>query len=135
MHKTRILVADDDQNLRNALRVRLTGKGYRVIESGDGINVLSKCLQEQADLVILDHGMPAGDGTTVARMLRRECDAPIIFLSGYTEDTFRPLLTELPNSYFLSKPFSMEALEALIECALRHRAAEPACSPLGGTSS
>ena len=115
MKKRKILIADDDRHIRMALRVRLQSWGFRVVESTDGLGVIDLAVREGVDAMVLDHEMPNGDGRTVARMIRKECDAPIIFLSGHEKEAFRDIVTSTPDVYFLPKPLDQVQLRALLE--------------------
>ncbi len=127
MRKPTILVADDDRHARAALRRRLTDFGYQVLEAQDGLGVLSHCVHGVVDAVILDHGMPNGDGRSIARVIRNECDFPIVFVSGYASRDFRSIVTELPEVYYLGKPFDDGKLAELLASILgRSRAAAAA---------
>lgn len=114
MHRPRILVADDDRAVRRALKVQLSVFGYDVIESADGLGVLRQTLPCNVAGVILDYDMPNGDGRSIARMIRKECDAPIIFISGYDREDFRPIVSQLADVYFLPKPLDMDKLHDLL---------------------
>lgn len=114
MARPKILIADDNQHVRKALRVRLTHLGYRVTEATDGLGVLRECPKGRYAAAILDHEMPGGDGRSVAQMLRNESDVPIVFLSGHDREGFRSLVTRLPDTYFLSKPLDDSKLTKLL---------------------
>ena len=115
MHKYKILVADDDRTLRSSLRTRLESMGYSVIESDDGLGVLSQTLKEQVHAILLDQGMPNGDGRSIARVIRQECNIPIVFLSGHDREEFRSIAMQLPDVYYLPKPFEDEKLRQLLQ--------------------
>ena len=119
MKRPTILIADDDAHLRAALRRRLTALGYDVVEAPDGLGVLSQCPKGWIDVVILDHGMPNGDGLSVARVIRNESDVPIVFLSGHEREKFRAIVMDLPDVYYLSKPVTDEKLESLLASLTR----------------
>ena len=118
MTKPTILIADDDPHIRTVMRKRLTAFGYEVAESSDGLSALSQCPKGWVDLVILDHVMPNADGRSVARMIRRETDAPIVFVSGRGRDEFCSILAELPDAYYLPKPLDDEKLKSLLNSLL-----------------
>jgi DNA-binding response OmpR family regulator len=118
MRKPTILVADDDRHVRAAIRRRLVAMGYGVMECGDGLGVLRSCADGQVDAVILDHGMPNGDGRSVARIIRNESDVPIIFVSGFGRSEFRAIVHELPDVYYLGKPFDECRLASLLDSVL-----------------
>lgn len=115
MHKYKILVADDDRALRSSLRTRLESMGYSVIESNDGLGVLSQTLKEQVHVILLDQGMPNGDGRSIARVIRQECNIPIVFLSGHDREEFRSIAMQLSDVYYLPKPFEDEKLFHLLQ--------------------
>lgn len=119
MRRPTILVADDDAHFRAAMRRRLRPLGYRVIEARDGLDVLRECPQGRIDVVLLDHGMPNGDGRSVARMIRKESDVPIVFVSGYHREQFRSIVAELPDVYYLPKPFGEETLQDLLRALVK----------------
>jgi len=115
MGKATILIADDDRNSRTALHTRLSSTGYDVVETKDCLGVLSQHPEGWADVLILDHEMPSGDGRSVARVIRHQSDIPIVFLSGHDREEFRAIVTELPDVYYLPKPLDDDKLAALLE--------------------
>ena len=115
MHKRKILIADDDRTLRSALRARLSAWGYIVHEASDGLGVTAQAAVEDVAAIILDHEMPNGNGQDIARLIRKECAAPIIFLSGHDREEFRQTVYALPDVYFLSKPLNAPRLRELLE--------------------
>ena len=118
MRQTTVLIADDDVNVRTALRIRLKAQGYRVIECWDGIGVLSKCHKEHVDAMVLDYEMPAGDGQSIAHRVRQQCTTPIVFLSGHDVEEFRTTVTQLPDTYYLPKPLGNLKLTPLLESVI-----------------
>jgi DNA-binding response OmpR family regulator len=110
-----VLVADDDPEVRSALRTRLTAWGYRVIECHDGLGTIVKTNGLRLDAIILDHEMPLGEGRSIAEWLRKQTDAPIIFLSGHSGDEFREILLRIPETYYLPKPLDSTRLWDLLE--------------------
>jgi two-component system OmpR family response regulator len=119
MYRPTILIADDDAGIRLGLRKRLRSAGCEVVEAKDGLSVLSQCPQGWVDAIVLDYEMPNGNGQDVARILRHETDAPIIFLSGHRKSAFQNICTELSSVYFLPKPLDskkmIELLNSVIE--------------------
>jgi CheY-like chemotaxis protein len=109
-----ILIADDEPHVRAGLRRRLLPAGFRVIEVPDGLGVLNECPKGQVDVVLLDHGMPNGDGRSIARMVRKESDVPIVFVSGYDREDFRSIVTQLADVYYLPKPIEEHRLIDLL---------------------
>lgn len=125
--KPRILVADDDQPLLQALKVRLESLNVEVITAHDGYNSLAKAVSEKPDLMILDINMPAGDGFSVQERLRESKvgvqNIPVIFLTGDQSERLDQIATELGAFTVLHKPFKIEALVNAISQALLPRAA------------
>ena len=128
MRKPTILVADDDRCIRSALRKRLTANGYHVLESPDGLGVIAQYLKEPVDAIILDHEMPNGDGRSVAHLIRKESDVPIVFVSGHSREEFRRIVMRLPDVYFLPKPFDAAKLLDLLASVIQtpRRLGDPA---------
>lgn len=121
MYRPTVLVADDDPGVRLGLRKRLRSAGCDVVEAKDGLSVLSQCPQGWVDAIVLDHEMPNGNGQAVARILRHETDAPIIFLSGHQKSEFATICRELPAVYFLPKPFDSKRMMELLDSILKER--------------
>ena len=118
MKNRTVLIADDDRSVRKALRMRLSSWGYQVVESVDGLGVITQASSRTVAALILDYGMPNGDGQAVARMIRGETEAPIIFLSGHDREDFRSIVHDLPDVYYLHKPLDPEKLRLLLEACL-----------------
>jgi two-component system KDP operon response regulator KdpE len=120
----RVLVVDDDPQIRRALRINLAAHGYRVLLAEDGGSALRAAAQELPDVVVLDLGLPDMDGAEVIEGLRGWTTVPIIVLSARTSaaDTVRAL--DAGADDYVSKPFGMAELLARLRAALR-RAAVP----------
>jgi CheY-like chemotaxis protein len=114
MARPRILVADDNPHVRKALRVRLAAMGCDVVEAADGLGVLREFPRARFAAILLDHEMPSGDGRSIAQVVRKENDVPIVFLSGHNREDFRSIVMRLPNVYFLPKPLDERRLAALL---------------------
>ena len=113
MKRTQILVVDDDAEMLEAVRLRLGAGGHVVRTAADGVQATRLALNETPDLVVLDIGLPGGDGHTVASRLRtdpRTREVPIIFLSGRTG--LRDFESARANRVekYLTKPFQVEEL-------------------------
>ena len=113
----RILVIDDDPDVRAFISESLAEQGYKVREAADGKSGLSAFAAEQPDLVVLDFIMPGLSGADVAsRILAKQPEQPILFVSGYSEtDSIRRVA---PNAPLLTKPFRAEALAKAVRTAL-----------------
>src|SRR6185437_9255733 len=82
---TKVLIVDDDADIRRGLNVRLRANGYEVLFAADAISALSIAVKERPDLVILDIGLPAGDGYVVMERLQKHpalACIPVIVLSA-----------------------------------------------------
>lgn len=107
----KILVADDEAEIRDLLRLYLEKDGYEVLEAVDGIEALEKVKKEKPDLLILDIMMPGLDGYRVLRNLRENSNIPVIMLSAKDTNTDKILGLDLGADDYITKPF--EPLEAM----------------------
>jgi DNA-binding response OmpR family regulator len=125
----KILVADDDADLRELIAFALTQAGYLVVRAGDGAAALAAFAAEAPDLVILDVNMPHASGFKVCATIRERSAVPVMMLTvrGEEEDLVRAL--ELGADDYLTKPFSPRTLLARIKALLR-RAGMEASAPL-----
>ena len=128
MKNPKVLVADDDPHVRQALKTRLNAWGFRVLEVRDGLGVISLASRENVVAMILDHEMPNGSGRDVAWMIRRECESPIIFLSGHDRESFRQIVSALPDVYYLHKPLDTAKLHTVLHEVLSTRETALACA-------
>lgn len=120
MIKTRILLAEDDENLGSLLKEYLNIKGYETELYPDGNKAFKGFIKEHYDLCILDIMMPEKDGFTVAKEIRLiNSDIPIIFLTAksHKEDVLEGFTIGADD--YITKPFSMEELLSRIEAILR----------------
>ena len=119
---TRILVMDDDQIFRSALRVILEGAGYEVADAADGAAGVRLYLQLGADLVLVDIFMPEMDGLQVIRALRTQVPRPhVVAMSGggtAGQDDILAIAATLGAARTLRKPFTpRELLDAIRSCS------------------
>lgn len=117
--KSRILVTDDDAQMRKLLRVALERESFSVDEAMDGYDCLEKIDQEKFDLLILDIMMPKLEGWSVCREIRHKKNIPIMILSARGEELDRVLGFELGADDYVVKPFSPRELVARIKALLR----------------
>lgn len=115
----RILVADDEANIRDVVQYALERDGYVVETAGNGQQALERVEAGGIDLVVLDVLMPELDGLNLCRQLRERGDVPIIFLSSRTEEADRILGLELGGDDYMTKPFSPRELSTRIKAVLR----------------
>lgn len=116
---TRILVADDDAQIRDVLRIALTQAGLEVQEVADGRACLAVCARSMPDLIVLDIGMPEMDGLEVCRQLRRDSNVPILFLTAQGDEIDRVVGLELGADDYVPKPFSPREVVARIRAILK----------------
>lgn len=119
MKKTRILVVDDESNMRNLLRLYLTQNGFDVSEAHNGHEALTLVDQESFDLIILDIMMPGMDGWEVCAKIRETRQTPILMLTARTETQDRVRGLNIGADDYLVKPFEPEELIARIHALLR----------------
>jgi DNA-binding response OmpR family regulator len=107
MDTTKILVVDDNPTIRKGLGVRLRANGYEVLFAGDAIAATAALVTERPDLVILDLGLPCGDGFVVMERLRnndRLANIPVIVLTGRELAGNRDRALEAGATAFFQKP-------------------------------
>jgi DNA-binding response OmpR family regulator len=116
----RILLAEDDANIRLGLVATLESEGYAVTAAGDGAQALRLFPQEKFDLVILDVMMPRKSGYDVCRELRaRGATVPILFLTAKGEEIDKVVGLKLGADDYVTKPFGLHELLARVEALLR----------------
>ncbi len=116
----RILLADDDRAIREALTRALTLEGYEVVQAPDGAQALALIESTQPDVAILDVMMPNVDGLTVCRVLRAERNRiPILMLTARTETPDRVAGLDAGADDYLPKPFDLDELLARLRALLR----------------
>ena len=120
-----VLLVDDDRELRTTLRDALVVEGYRVLAAAslaDARALLAHALSGRApDLVLLDLGLPDGDGEQLLATLRRDHGTPVIVISARHSDDPKIRLLDAGADDYLVKPFSLGELLARMRVALRHR--------------
>ena len=126
MSDERILVVDDEAQIRRALRTGLAGHGYRVTLAEDGETALEALGSQPPDVLVLDLVMPGVDGFEVLRQTRTWSDLPIIVLSARGDERDKVQALDLGADDYLTKPFGMEELLARVRAVLRRRPVAPA---------
>ena len=121
---TRILIIDDETQIRRFLRVALTSHGYVVKDVGTGKEGLDEIAMFAPDLVILDLGLPDIDGLEVVRQLREWSKVPVIILSVKEQETDKISALDFGADDYVTKPFAMGELLARIRAAMRHIAGD-----------
>ena len=116
----RILLADDDRAIREALNRALTLEGYDVVQANDGAQALVLLESSKPDVAILDVMMPNVDGLTVCRVLRAERNRiPVLMLTARTETPDRVAGLDAGADDYLAKPFGLDELLARLRALLR----------------
>jgi len=126
----RILVVEDEAQLRFALRRYLEESGYTVREVEDGAGALKEFAAFKPDVVLLDLMLPDTSGVDICREIRRGSETPIVVLSALGDDKTKVKALDEGADDYLTKPFSMEELFARIRVALRHGSSLRANQPV-----
>jgi len=121
MHE-KILVVDDDANIRQVINFTLETASYSVVEASNGLQALQLVEREKPHLIILDIGMPEMEGTDVCKTIRQDSQVPIIMLSARDEEFDVVLGLELGADDYISKPFNNRELVARTKALLRRSA-------------
>lgn len=119
-HSSLILVVEDEQPIRRFLQATLESQGYRVKEAGGAQEGLMLARSLRPDLVLLDLGLPDGDGIDVTRKIRVDSSVPIVVLSARGQEQDKVAALDAGADDYLTKPFGVSELGARIRVALRH---------------
>ena len=115
----RILVVDDEENIRNIIKKYAVFEGYSVAEASNGMEAVERCRNERFDIIIMDIMMPELDGFSACREIRKTCDTPVIMLSARGEEYDRIHGFELGSDDYVVKPFSPRELMMRVEAILK----------------
>lgn len=115
----RLLVVDDDRELRELLQRYLTENGFIVTTVSDGVEMAQQLSQQNFSLIILDLMLPGDDGLTLTKQLRQNSNLPVIMLSARGDDVDRIVGLEIGADDYLAKPFNPRELLARIKSLLR----------------
>jgi DNA-binding response OmpR family regulator len=128
MEQPRILIADDDPNIADLVRMYLRKAGYDVTLATDGDETVRLLRDESFDLLLLDIMMPGKDGLQIIRGLRRRSEMPVIFVSARSGDIDKISGLQLGADDYVTKPFNPQELVARVQSVLRRSRAgvEPA---------
>jgi two-component system, OmpR family, KDP operon response regulator KdpE len=116
----KILLVDDEPQIRRFLQLGLRPHGYDCVEAGSAADALRVFAKERPDVVILDLGLPDQDGFTVIQQIRSAGLTPIVILSARSDVEGKVKALELGADDYLTKPFDMSELLARLKAALRH---------------
>ena len=126
----RVLVVDDDPQMRNAVINALTARGYEVLPTDTGEDALSLAAEEDLDLVLLDLGLPGIEGHDVIERLRTWSDVPVIVISVRDGQEEKVAALDAGADDFVTKPFGMKELLARMRAVYRRSAAEVPLDPV-----
>ncbi|MBP1889304.1 DNA-binding response OmpR family regulator [Clostridium moniliforme] len=119
MKKEKILIVDDEKEIRDLIEIYLKGEGYETLKAKDGEEALYLLKGNDIDLVILDVMMPKLNGIETCLKIREESEMPIIMLSAKSEDIDKILGLNMGADDYLSKPFNTLELIARVKSQLR----------------
>lgn len=120
-----VLVVEDEEPIRRFLRATLESQGYRVKEAGTANEGLLQARTQRPDLVLLDLGLPDGDGIDITRTIRKESAVPIVVLSARGQEPDKVAALDAGADDYLTKPFGVSELAARMRVALRHATRSP----------
>ena len=115
----KVLIADDEDEIRSLLRLYLENEGYSVVEAVDGAEAVIKLKEEKPDICVLDIMMPKLDGYQVLRKLREDSNIPVLILSAKDADSEKILGLNLGADDYISKPFNPLEAVARINSNIR----------------
>ncbi|TRM12138.1 response regulator transcription factor [Lentibacillus cibarius] len=119
--KHKILIVDDEWNMRNLIRIHLSNENYELDEAADGKGVVKKVQHLEYDLIILDIMLPDMDGWGVCSTIRKTNQTPILMLTARNDVEDRVRGLNLGADDYLSKPFAPEELVARVNALLRRQ--------------
>ena len=120
-----ILIVDDDKDLLLALSVRLASRGYQILRAPDAATAIIKAAQDKPDLILLDLGLPDGNGFLVmdiVKQLSSAANIPVIVVSARPQDVYKPAALLAGAKDYFEKPYDngdlMRAIERELTAAL-----------------
>lgn len=120
-NKFRVLFIEDEANIRNFVKTILTANGYQVLEAANMAEGRMMYLSHSPDMIILDLGLPDGDGINLIREIREETALPILVLSARMDETDKVAALDCGANDYVTKPFGTAELMARVRAALRIR--------------
>ena len=122
----KILIVEDEANIRELLRLYLEREGYTVLEAENGVEGIKKWKSDKPDMLLLDVMMPVMDGWAVCREIRAESDVPIIMLTAKGETADRVSGLEMGADDYIVKPLEMPEVIARVRAVVRRMAPDDA---------
>ncbi len=114
----RVVVAEDDKDLRTVLRLALEWAGYQVIAVRTGHEAVAACAAESPDLLVVDLTLPDADGLSVCREVKAQTGLPVLLMTGHGQE-YADLARAAGADEFLTKPFRPEDLNERVELLLK----------------
>lgn len=124
-HPATILLIEDESPIRKFLRITLDAQGYKLVEADTFKTGLLEAAQARPDVILLDLGLPDGDGVDLTRRIREFSQTPIIVISARGREQDKVNALDAGADDYLTKPFGVGELMARLRVALRHGAANP----------
>lgn len=119
MENATVMIVEDEEGIRELMRLFLTKKGYRIIDAEDGYEAMDLLTKEKPDLILLDIEMPGINGLEVCKEIRLQTKLPILFVSYRKELDYKIQGLEVGGDDYITKPFDFNELEARIRAILR----------------
>jgi two-component system KDP operon response regulator KdpE len=118
-NKYKVLIIEDERNIRHFVKTILMTNGYQIIEAKTAAEGKMAFMSHSPDVVILDLGLPDGDGMDFLKLVRKEFTTPIIVLSARTDEKDKVAALDLGANDYITKPFGTAELQARVRAALR----------------
>ena len=115
----KMLIVDDEQNIREIIREYAEFEGYETDETDDGMKAVRMAREENYDLIIMDVMMPKLDGYSAVKEIRKFSDVPVIILSARVEEYDKLFGFEIGVDDYVTKPFSPKELMARMSAVLK----------------
>jgi len=135
MSRPKVLVVEDDEDLRRGLTLRVTSLGYEVVSAQDGISAVSVARTERPDVVLLDLGLPGGDGISVLERYANMATLsgiPVVVLTGRDPLVAAPAVSRFNVSAFLRKPADNDQLAGALATAIVGREPDQSATAIDG---
>ncbi len=118
-HGLRILIVDDEKTIRRFLKAALVARGYQVFEAASGQEALEESVASHPDAIILDLGLPDGDGLGILKAIRKRTKIPVVILSVRDQENDKIQALDAGADDYLLKPFSEGELLARLRAVMR----------------
>jgi DNA-binding response OmpR family regulator len=120
----KILIVEDDENIRELLRLYLEHEGYEIVEAENGAEGLKQYKKENPDMLLLDVMMPVMDGWQVCKEIRKDSKVPIIMITAKSETLDKVTGLEMGADDYIAKPLEMREVVARVRAVFRRFAPE-----------